>query len=557
MTTGPDTTGPDTTEVTGPAPPPPCDPAARRTGIVLAVLVVIVSFTGVLFQSLWNGNDGAWAAWIWARIHDPASMSSDFPPALVRLLEAVCRAAGRMTPWLLRLPSAFAGFGTLLVVHRLVRTRSGPPAAGRGLAPWAAAFVCATAAMFLRHARLVDSQMPLVFLVTLGLFLFWAAWRRDARGRGLVWYLPFLAVVSVAAIDGMLGPVLIGSCVACFAVRERRFGLLALGVAGWGAAVVAGRLVHMELDLGVDGSLPWPLAPSALRVLPAALLPWTLPALVAAVAFVRPGTRFREPLDRFVRSILAGLVLAVLAWSARGGGTPPLVFVPWLAFACGVWIAERSGSAAPGLVARMTVNLTLVVVWLALLALPIGFLYGQMAFPDTVRVAGRLGLAELRAAVALVVTLAFGWTYMRCRRRYRATMWPLAPAGAAALLVAGFGVAGPVLEYHRTLAPVADVVRKAVAAGRSVEFTEARPGDGGLLALALHGAGVRVTLRGGRATIVPDPAPAARKSGGVAIRPAEERARGAPFSGTLTPVEGGRHAREYVVLEFTGPSSLD
>ncbi len=535
-------TGPDATEVTGPAPPPPCDPAARRTGIVLAVLLVVVSFTGVVFQSLWNGNDGNWAALIWASNHEGWPWAVGTPPPLLMLLAALCRATGRVTPGVLRSLSASCAFGVLLVVHRMVRVRSGPPAAGPGLAPWAATFTCATAVVFARHARLVDSELPLAFAVTLTLFLFWWAWTRT-EGPQLRFFIPFVVALTACSINGLGAPALVVLGVGCFLARERRWVPLAvLAGAGCAALVVGGR-VSRFIDAGVSYRAMWERAPLALCSLPGGLLPWTLPVALSLFAFVRPGTRFRQPLDRFVRSVLAGLLLGAAASAVvAGGGVPALLFVPWLAIACGVWIAERSSDPRPGFVARLAVNGTAFVTCFALLAVPVGFLYGQMAFPDTVRVAGRLGLSEMRAVVALMVTLASGWTYMRCRRRYRSTMWPLAPAGAAMLMVAAFGVAGPVIEYNRTLAPVVQLLR---AEKIPFALAEQRAGDYGVLTLALGEKPTWIARTEDAAAWLAGPAPRALVAPSGRFPELEAQARAGAFA--LVPVDGGRHAREYVV----------
>lgn len=539
-------TGPDATEVTGPAPPPPCDPAARRTGIVLAVLLVVVSFTGVVFQSLWNGTDANWASLIWTTVREGWPQSEP-PPPLLMLLAALCRVSGRVTPWLLRSVSACGAFGVLVLVHRMVRARSGPPAAGPGLAPWAAAFTCATAALFARHARLVASEMPSTFAVTLALFLFWWAWSRTAAGPRWPAFVPFALALTACAVGGLGAPALVVLGAGCFLARERRWVALAALAGTAAAALVAGRIAFGFVAAGVSNRAWWEQTPFALRTLPGAMLPWTLPVALALVAYVRPGTRFREPLDRFVRSVLGGLLAATVVSAGAREGVQVVFFIPWLAIACGVWIAERSAAPRPGFGVRLAVNATAFVTWLALLAVPIGFLYGQMAFPDTVRVAGRLGLSELRAVVALVATLAIGWTYMRCRRRHRATMWPLAPAGAAALAVAAFGVAGPVIEYNRTLAPLVQVLRaETVPTALAVQ----RSGDEGVLTLALGERLVPAGRTEDAAAWLAGPPPRALVAPAGRFPEFEAQARAGAFA--LVPVDGGRHAREYVVF-FTKP----
>ena len=197
---------------------------SRRLDLALGVLLVLFSFTGVFDRSLWTTNDTRGAAmaldmerhgtWVIPTINGEPYYEK--PPLIYWAALGFARVFGGVTEGVARLPSALAGFGTLLLMRRLSPDR---------LSGWAAAFLCATSATFMTYSRAVMTDMALAFCVTLALFLFW---RADQPGRtGPVRWLGFLVASGLSFYaKALVGPSLIWAAVGVYLLWTRRPALL-------------------------------------------------------------------------------------------------------------------------------------------------------------------------------------------------------------------------------------------------------------------------------------------------------------------------------------------
>ncbi|HQU32876.1 MAG TPA: phospholipid carrier-dependent glycosyltransferase, partial [Thermoanaerobaculaceae bacterium] len=325
----------------------------RRLRAGLWLLLVVFSLSGVFGHSLWGGNDTREGGMIWDMVRHGTLVTPTIdgrpflekPPLLHWTGVAICSVAGRVTEGLVRLPAALYGLGTLALLVLFVR---GPRAAGgfdrgREIAAWGAAFLCGTAIEFQEYARIVLTDMALVFMVTLSLVTFWRAYQRPGAAR---WFAYLLAASASFYAKGLVGPALIWSSVGIFLLWKRRFRLLAglaaayvpvflLAVVPWVLALdrfggmAALRFVFWDNQIGRffnfgDRSLPHdPFFINKERWyyylvhLPVYLAPWTLLLVPAAIAWVRRSSPFRTSFHAFVASAVAGMALVLQASSAK------------------------------------------------------------------------------------------------------------------------------------------------------------------------------------------------------------------------------------------------
>src|SRR5262249_32257853 len=118
------------------------------------------------------------------------------PPLAQWLALGFCAVAGRMNEGLVRLPSALCGLGTLVLLYFMLRGRRGEADDRAEIGAWSAVLLCAGAAEFWQYARVVLTDMTLVFTVMLSLFLFQRAWERG--GRSAWRWIPFLLTSALA-----------------------------------------------------------------------------------------------------------------------------------------------------------------------------------------------------------------------------------------------------------------------------------------------------------------------------------------------------------------------
>jgi 4-amino-4-deoxy-L-arabinose transferase-like glycosyltransferase len=467
----------------------------RRLRLGLWLLLAVFSFSGVFGHSLWGGNDAREGGMIWDMVrHDtlvtPTIDGRPFlekPPLLHWTGVAICRLAGRVDEGLVRLPAALYGFGTLVLIVLLVR---GPRAAGgfdraREIAAWAAAFLCGTAIEFFEYARIVLTDMALVFTVTLALAAFWRAYRRPGAAR---WFTFLLAAALSFYAKGLIGPVLVWATVGVFLLWQRRFRLLAglaalyvplllLAVLPWAVALAradgeaavrfffwdnqVGRFFHFH-DAGLPHD-PFFINKEAwtyyLTNLPLYLAPWTLLVVPALLAWARRSSPFRTPFHRFVTSGVAGMAAVLQASSAKVASYALPVY-PFLFMAVGLWLAEMMGRERATWLERWSVRLTAAATGLLLGLVPVAFLAGAFVRPQRFHidpppatVAGFAlavsGLMLLVAATLLLVRLQ--------RSPARPLVAVAGPASYALIAVVAMHLVAPVIDHERSYRPIADL----------------------------------------------------------------------------------------------------
>lgn len=288
----------------------------------------------------------------WSVPHVNGQVTTDKPPLFFWLIALVSLPFGEVTSWTARLPSALAGFVTVVLTLRLGRRLAGPRTAAL------AGFMLCSAYLFWEKARWSQTDAVLCCLIWIALTAFEAFRSDDATGRraGLLFWLALALAVLVKGPVGMLLPlgiVLVTLGLDGELVHLRRFApvsgplVFALVVGAWmflaqtgGEYSVWGALQEHFIDRGIHGlhhkQPPW----YYLESLPPNLLPWTglLPgALVLAfrrrsssdrfllvtvlfvVAFFTVSTEKRGlyvlPAFPALALLMAGLVAAVCRWS--------------------------------------------------------------------------------------------------------------------------------------------------------------------------------------------------------------------------------------------------
>jgi 4-amino-4-deoxy-L-arabinose transferase-like glycosyltransferase len=568
-------------------PGPPVAPAlGRRLRAGLWLLLVVFSFSGVFGHSLWGGNDTREGGMIWDMVRHGTMVTPTIngrpflekPPLLHWTGVAICRLAGRVTEGLVRLPAALYGFGTLVLIVLFVR---GPRAAdgeferGREIAAWGAAFLCGTAIEFQEYARIVLTDMALVFMVTLSLVAFWGAYRRPGALR---WLAFLLAAAASFYAKGLVGPALIWSSVGVFLLWQRRFRLLAglaaayvpvllLVVVPWVVAldrfggVAALRFAFWDNQIGRffhfgDQNLPHdPFFINKERWyyyllhLPIYLAPWTLLVVPAVYAWARRSSPFRTPLHAFVASSVAGMALVLQASSAKVASYA-LPIYPFLFIGVAFWLVAVLARGRPTWLERWSVRLTAAAIGLLFGLVSVVFIVGTFVRPRLFRTGGPLATAAgLGLAVAVLALLAAAALVIV--RLQRSSARPLVgaagPAAYALLVVVALQLVTPAIDRHRSYRPIAALAADELSHGVALALATEEYRDVGAftfyldrrLPLLATGESVASFLRlpGPRAVITPlEELPAVE--GHLADVPHAELATGA--KGTLS--------RSYVIL---------
>jgi 4-amino-4-deoxy-L-arabinose transferase-like glycosyltransferase len=486
---------------------------------LLWIFLIGFSLLGVFDHSLWGPNDSREAGMIseMRREHVYAAtvlnheVILEKPPLAQWTALAFCAVAGRINEGLVRLPSALYGLGTLILLYMLIRPRrrGGTPdgAAGAGarddgaeIGAWSAVLLCAGAAEFWEYARVVLTDMTLAFMVMLSLYLFWRAWERgegDPAAPARRWG-PFLLVAALAFYaKGLIGPGFVWCGVGSFLVWRRRWRLLitlglvyavvlAAAVAPWAVALyrIGGRealhVAFWDNQVGrflnfSDRSLPHdpyfvhkePIYYYLVK-LPEFLLPWTPLLLPALLAWWKRTTPFREPVHVYLRAVCFGMLLLLHVAAAKVGSYALPVF-PFLFAMTGIWLAEAAARPRLTRLEAVCGGLTVAFSSIVLCGAPIALVAAYFRKPDLVRVAaGPHGTRLLGlAAVAFLIAVASTVAVVRARRGpARAWALPLAPGLALWAFSVLWVAALPVLESHRTYAPIVDLTRREMEAGR-------------------------------------------------------------------------------------------
>ena len=467
----------------------------RRLAMGLWILLVFFSFHGVFGHSLWGGNDTREGGMIWDMFRNgtyvtPTINGTPFlekPPLLHWTGVAICRAAGTVTEGLVRLPAALYGFGTLVLLVLFVR---GPRAQGekivadgRELAAWAAAFLCGTAIEFQEYSRIVLTDMALVFVVTLSLFLFWRAYLRAGTGR---WVAFLLAAAGAFYAKGLIGPALIWASVGVFLLWKRRFRLLAgLSVAyvplllilvlPWVAALYRFggeptlKFVFWDNQIGrffTFGNRNLPHDPFFinkepwyyyLRSLPPYLAPWTLLLLPAGIAWARRGSPFRDAFHAFVASSLAGMAL-VLQISSAKVASYALPLYPMLFVTVSVWFADLLASELSTLLERWAVRITAAGIALLFGLASVVLIVGALVWPQLLGISRWPQAATIIAGAVRVLVLVAAAAMMGVRllrSSDRPLVCALGPAAYVVVVMVVFQLVTPVLDEHRSYKPIA------------------------------------------------------------------------------------------------------
>ena len=468
-------------------------PRLARAG--LWALLVAVCLEGVFGHSLWGSNDAREGGMIWDMVRNGAWVTPTLngraflekPPLLHWTGVLICRAAGRVTEGLIRLPAALYGFGTLVLLFFLVRGRRDedePPLATREGAAWAAVFLCSTAVEFHEYSRVVLTDMTLTFMVTLSLFVFVRVFERPSR---LGWFAFLAASAAAFYAKGLIGPALIWCAVAAFLGLKRRFRLLAglalaylpilaVAVLPWVAALAHSggeamvRFVFWDNQVGrffpfADPSLPRdpyyihrePIY-YYLTNLPVYLLPWTLLLPPAALALWRRRPRAASHVPALVGATLVGMFVLLHAAAAKVA-VYALPAYPFLFAMVGVWISDLVQRREWTWLERTCVVGTTAAVAAIFVLAPMAVVGGTFARPSLFRTGGTL---HTLAQVALAVGIAAATVALVTARRglahaRRRALLALAPAGAA-LLAAALGLlAAPIVEQQRSIRPFVEL----------------------------------------------------------------------------------------------------
>ena len=559
----------------------------RRLRAGLWLLLVVFSLAGVFGHSLWGGNDTREGGMIWdmarhGTMVTPTINGRPFlekPPLLHWTGVVLCRLFGRCTEGLVRLPAALYGLGTLALIVLFVR---GPRAQGGGgfdrgreVAAWGAAFLCGTAIEFQEYARIVLTDMALVFMVTLSLVAFWRAYRRPGAAR---WFAFLLAASASFYAKGLIGPALIWSSVGIFLLWQRRVRLLAglaaayvplllLVVVPWVVALYrfggepALRFVFWDNQIGRffqfgDQSLPRdPFFINKERWyyylvhLPVYLAPWTLLVVPAAVAWVRRSSPFRAPLHAFVASGIAGMAV-VLQLSAAKVASYALPAYPFLFVAVALWFADMLARGAPTWLERWSVRVTAAGVGLVLGLVPVAFIVGTFFRPRLFRVGGFLettaGFALAIGVLALLVAAAVALLRL-LRSPARALVCAAGPASYALVVIVAIQLVTPAIDRHRSYRPIAALAAEELSHGVEIALGTAEYRDVGAFTFYLDRRLPLITTGDGVASFLEFPEPRAVIVPREELRAVEARLAGTPH-GRLSAGAPGTLSRAYVIL---------
>jgi 4-amino-4-deoxy-L-arabinose transferase-like glycosyltransferase len=488
---------------------------------LLWVFLIGFSLLGVFDHSLWGPNDSREAGMIseMRREHIYAAtvlnhaVILEKPPLEHWTALAFCAVASRIDAGLVRLPSALYGLGTLVLLYLLIRPRrrGGAPDGARDagadgrdataeIGAWSAVLLCAGAAEFWEYARVVLTDMTLAFVVMLSFYLFWRAWESgEDNPSATAWrWAPFLVVAALAFYaKGLIGPGLIWCGVGSFLVWRRRWRLLvtlglvyavvlAAAVAPWAAALhrIGGRealrVAFWDNQVGrflsfSDRSLPHdpyfvhkePVYYYLVK-LPIFMMPWTPLLIPALFAWCRRSTPFRAPVHVYLRAVCFGMLLLLHVAAAKVGSYALPVF-PFLFAMTGIWLADAATRPRLSRLGAFCCALTLVFASVVLCGAPLALIAAWFKRPELVRAAaGAHGMRLLGlAAIAFLIAATCTVTVIRVRRGpARAWALPLSPGLALWAFSALWVAALPVLETHRTYAPIIDLTRREMDAGR-------------------------------------------------------------------------------------------
>ena len=445
------------------APPSATSGASSADAAALLALAALVLLPGLGAYPLWDPGEGrnALAAremaeagrWVVPLLYGEPYHDKPAPLfALLRLAQALLGESELA----LRLPSALATLGTLLLLHRFARARVGRAAALLAGAAYA------TSPEVVALGRYCNFDAPLTFFVTWAT-LAWLAWLDERRGT------PWVAWVAMGLGVLVKGPVAIVLPLAVAALSAWRRGILR--DAARAARPLRGTLVVAAIVL------PW-LVPAALAdpeyvrtfllrhnverylsgafthargplyfvpVIAGGFFPWSL-LLPAAVLWAPWRGRAADA------AIWAGVVIVFFSLGKAKLATYVLPAFPALSLWLGIVLANAPRALAPR-AGRLLRGAALL--WVAvLLVLPFAALaYARIAWPELTHAVG--------AAWALPLVAGLAWLRLRADRFAVRTVCLVFAAGNVLALTSFYLNAAPVVSRAASDAQLAAAVRDA------------------------------------------------------------------------------------------------
>jgi 4-amino-4-deoxy-L-arabinose transferase-like glycosyltransferase len=412
----------------------------RRDLALLALLAACVFLPGLGRRDLWNPDEPRYAEVAremretgeYVVPHFNGRLYTQKPPLMFWAMAASGFLLGDLDELAVRLPSALAAIGSVLLVYALGRRLFDRRAA------WLAAIVFATCSKILWQARVGQIDMLLTFLVLCAVF-FWSKGRFEDRPAFSYLFFVFAGLATLAKGPvGLLPPLL--SILAFLAVTRDRQGLRDLRVGrglllwagvvllwllpailGGGDAYSDDILLRQNVTRYVDPwghyKPPW----YYLQVMPVDFLPWSLWVPAAVVAGRTLDARQR----RHLLLMACWVAVTVLFFSVSPGKRTVYVLTcyPALALATGAGLAAITRGDRPGrgwlawpaaawalllwgiaFVLPSAARFTEVPAFAAPLLLPVAAGFGALAAASTVAFV----LALRRRALAMTGTLALG-----------------------------------------------------------------------------------------------------------------------------------------------------
>jgi len=495
---------------------------------MMLILLALVCAFGLFDHSLWSGNDAregamisemartrTWVAPVFNGVH-----YLEKPPLLHWTGMIFCRIfhsealerVGAVNEGLVRLPAAVYAFFTLLIVIAWAR------ALGREQAGFAAAFMCATSALFFEYARIVLTDSALTFMVVFSLWLFWRAQTAEKWLVGHYLLFLFVSAFSFYA-KGLIGPGMIWLSVMAWLAFQKRFRLMfvlvpifalvfvsvllpwvfALWKTGGGAYLYK---VFWENQFGrflsfSDQTLP--LDPYLIHKepvyfyllsLPVRLLPWTLLVIPALYYWFRRESPVKGELAAFLKTSLLSIVF-LLHISAAKAACYALPLFPFIFLMTGIWLEDaaaawQAASATPSAwsakpqpqawrewIGRSLIIITFVLTGAAIIAAPAAYLLAFLFGIQAVRTPcpGADWLCFLIALMAVLTGFILErkiWLAFQDGKRRSVLL--IMPVFVAVIGLVGGSVFVPAVDYYRTYLPFSRLVQGEIAAGRRIVF---------------------------------------------------------------------------------------
>ena len=409
----------------------------------------------------------------WLVPHVNGVVTTDKPPLFFWTIAVLSLAAGAVTPWTARLPSALAALGTLLLVMRLSRRFDGERTA------WLAGLVLISTLMFWDKAHWAQIDSLLCFTIWMALSAFEACRAGEAAGAraGVLFWLAAAVAVLAKGPVGLLLPLGIAVLVTASDPGPGRWRRLAspigpllfvLVVGAWAAAATAGsggeysvwgaleeHFVHRGLHGLHHRQPPW----YYLQVLPLHLLPWS--GLVPG-ALVLAWRRRADPADRF---LLVASLFVVLFFSISTEKRDLYVLPAVPAFALMVArLIDRLAALGGAATTEGAIGRRWLLLPQAALAVPLIVIGIALPFLDT----GEVDLPRsLPVALGSILLVTGAVTLWACRRSHAlaAATTPAAGFLVAYLFTSAFVY--PALESRKSARPFAERMKAATESSRA------------------------------------------------------------------------------------------